>query len=195
MLHPKERFEKAIQKIDEYNKKDPNTEYWKGKVYPKEYLYSLRMSEHLDQYQPDASEALKIAARSHHIGRWEIPRSDYPEGKTGYYQWRTTLQGFHAEIVEEILQELEFDTGFIEKVKKIIQKKEIKKDLEVQILEDVICHVFLLYYLEPFAQPHAEEKVVDILQKTLKKMSAHGKEVAMSLPLTREVASLLKKID
>ena len=73
-------FEDALRFIDEANSQDPNTEKFEGKDYPKELLYSMRMTKWLETIEPHASEALRLAVRSQHICRWEIPRSDYPPG-------------------------------------------------------------------------------------------------------------------
>lgn len=71
-----------------------------------------------------------------------------------------------------------YDEQTIERVQTLLLKKGLKQDAEVQTLEDVICLVFLKYYLADFAEKHSEEKVADILQKTKRKMSARGLEAA-----------------
>ncbi|MFW2377494.1 MAG: DUF4202 family protein, partial [Cellulophaga baltica] len=59
--------------------------------------------------------------------------------------------------------------------------------------EDVICLVFLEYYFEPFAQKYSEEKLIDILQKTWRKMSKEGQEAALKLPLSANSLTLVGK--
>src|SRR6185436_4112157 len=112
-----------------------------------ELLYAQRMSIKLDQVKPDASEELKLAARSQHIGRWEIPRSSYPIDRTGYLKWRGQLKVHHSKIAERILSECNYDSEVIEKVKSLLMKKPGE---ETQLLEDVICLVFIEYYLGDF---------------------------------------------
>src|SRR4051794_4140627 len=63
-----EKFRRAIQRFDEANAEDPHGQ---------ELIYAQRMSEWLGRIEPNASEALRLAARSQHIRRWEIPRSKY----------------------------------------------------------------------------------------------------------------------
>mgnify|MGYP001764314984 CR=1 FL=1 len=53
----------------------------------------------------------------------------------------------------------------------ILEKKLLKKDAETQLLEDVICLVFLEYYLDPFVHKHDREKLKNIILKTWNKMS------------------------
>ena len=45
---------------------------------------------------PDASAALRLAARAHHLRRWVVPRSSYPEGRAGYLRWRRDQKQRHA---------------------------------------------------------------------------------------------------
>src|SRR5690606_23362776 len=99
-----ETFQKAIEQIDHINAQDPNTEQYKGEEFPKELLYSQRMSETLNSFKPQASEALKIAARAQHIARWKIDRLTYPMDRVGYLRWREDLKKMHATMTSEILE-------------------------------------------------------------------------------------------
>ena len=188
-----ERFSKAIAAFDAYHRKDPNTDTHDGQVYPKELLYTQRMTERLATFAPEASEAVQLAARCQHIGRWEIARGKYSMDKKGYLQWRNDEKFHHAEIAGKILSECGYETEIIDKVKALLLKKELFTNAETQLLEDVVCLVFCEYYLEPFTAKHDDEKVVDILRKTLRKMSAHGKEVAAALPLSPKIRSLIER--
>ena len=109
------------------------------------------MSAWVDRLRPDAPEALCVAARAQHIRRWEIPRSDFPEGRAGYHRWRTTLYGFHGDKTAEIMRETGYDEETIERVRFILQKKQLKSDPDVQTLEDAAALVFLEHHLADFA--------------------------------------------
>lgn len=187
------RFEKAIAAFDAYHKKDPETALEQGKPVQKELLYAQRMTARLSTFAPDADEAVQLAARSQHIGRWEIPREDYPMDRKGYLQWRNDEKSHHAAIADKILSECEYDAATIKKVKHLILKKELYSNPDSQLLEDVVCLVFLEFYVEEFAAKHIDEKVSDILRKTLRKMSPRGKEAASHLPLSPKVASLMHR--
>ena len=67
-----DRFQRAIRSIDEANGEDPNSEVVDGVAQPKELLYGVRMQEWVEKLDSRAPEALRIAARSQHIRRWEI---------------------------------------------------------------------------------------------------------------------------
>lgn len=61
----------------------------------------------------------------------------------------------------------------------------------MQALEDVICLVFMRYYLADFATRHSQEKLVGIIQKTWAKMSSEGQAAALQLKLNVEVSELV----
>ena len=156
------RFETAIALIDKANSEDINSYEVAGLNYPKELLYSLRMTRKLLRFEPNASKALQIAARAQHICRWKIARDAYPMDRVGYLKWRETLKKMHADLTADILEQVGFDDQFTDRVKAIILKKLIKKNEESQTIEDIICLVFLDYYFEEFAAKHNDEKVIDL---------------------------------
>ena len=57
----------------------------------------------------------------------------------------------------------------------LLRKEGIKRDAEVQALEDVICFVFLRWYFAPFAAERDAESTLDIVRKTARKMSEAGR--------------------
>lgn len=187
------KFESAISKIDEYNKKDPNIVTDNGKQFQKEYLDSLRQSNWLAKIDSNPKEELKIAVRSQHIGRWEIPRDSYPETRSGYLNWRSDLSKFHADTTAKILEEVGYDPLFIERVKNLNLKRGIKLDSEAQMLEDVLCLVFLEFHISDFCIQHSREKVINIIQKTWKKMGHLGRIYALKLNYNPDVLSILSE--
>ncbi len=197
------RFDQAIASFDALNRQDPSEEDFEGKAYPKELLYSERMTAMLRRYAPDASEALQLAARCQHIQRWKIARASYPMTKPGYYQWRTNLKSFHADIARQVLVEVGYDQATVERVCALVKKALPTADVEAQILEDVVVLVFLESYLEQFVASHADydaEKFTDILNKTLRKTSAQARSaaqtiIALPVGLRPLVVSLLIQFD
>ncbi len=185
------RLEDALRRIDEANAKDPNAESFEGKDYPKALLYSMRMTKWLEAVAPEASEALRLAVRSQHICRWEVPRSDYPPGRRGYHRWRTYLYAYHGERAAGILREAGYGEETIARVRMLLKKQGLKSDPETQTLEDVACLVFLENYLWDFSRLHEEAKIVDILRKTWAKMSPRGQEAAREMTLHSGAEALL----
>ncbi len=193
MIKDEVRFSKAIAAFDALNSKDPNIEVFEGKDYAKEILYAQRMSQRLLVFEPDASEALQLAARCQHLCRWEIARNEYPTGRVGYHQWRNRLKKLHADKAGEILTEVGYNQEVIKRVQFLVLKKQLKKEAATQILEDVICLVFLEFYFAKFAAKHTEEKVIDILRKTWQKMSERGQAAALQLPLSADAKAIIGK--
>jgi hypothetical protein len=157
---------RALGQIDAANAADP-----KGEAS----VYGQRMSEELARLFPDASEVLQVAARGQHVERWLLPRSDYPDGKAGYLDWRREQGRRHAARVAGIMAEAGFPPEDCERVGVLLRKEGIKRDPEVQALEDVICFVFLKWYFEPFAAERDAESTLDIVRKTARKMSEAGR--------------------
>ncbi|MDA0194318.1 MAG: DUF4202 domain-containing protein [Bacteroidetes bacterium] len=188
-----EKFEKAIARIDEENSKDPNSVMHQGKAYPKELLYSRQMTDWLHKMNPDASIELQLAARSQHICRWTSPRESYPMDRVGYLKWRTELKNFHAQKTAEILSECGFDAMVINGVASLIRKEKVKTDSESQLLEDVVCIVFLENYFQDFSTKHDEQKVIDIIRKTWRKMSPKGQDVALKLEMSDAAGKIVER--
>jgi hypothetical protein len=193
MNKAKNQYQEAIRLIEEQNSQDPNQESWQGKSYPKEFFYSMRMSESLEKFAPDASEVLRLAARAQHICRWKKSRDKFPMDRKGYLQWRNELKQMHAEITQEILNSVEYSTAFIDQVCSLIEKKNLKQNPNAQTLEDVVCLVFLQYYLADFSQKKDEEKIIEILRKTWRKMSERGHSEALKLKLPAKTQNLIRK--
>ena len=187
------RFRAAVDRFDQANASDPNATIVDGLPQPKELVYARRMTNWLHKLEPDPSEPLQLAARSQHLMRWLIPRCDYPKDRSGYLRWRTMLYDFHAEKAAEILRDVGYDHATIVRVQSLIRKEKIKADPEMQLLEDVICLVFLENYFADFVQDHDEPKLIRILQKTWKKMSPRGHAAAMSIELPAREQKLIAK--
>jgi hypothetical protein len=192
-----DRFQRAIRSIDEANGKDPISEVVDGlgQAQPKEQLYGMRMQKWVEELDPHAPEALRLAARSQHIRRWEIPRRDYPMDRKGYLRWRTTLYAFHADKASEILRAEAYDDETIERVRELLQKRNLRTDADVQTLEDAAALVFMVHHLDDFLNRDdiGEEKGIDIIRKTWKKMTERGHAAALALELSPESTALLKK--
>ena len=116
MSSSNDRYRAAIEEFDAANSKDPNREIRQGREYPKELLYAQRMTQALERLAPQASEPLRLAVRCQHIRRWTIPRSQFPEGRKGYHNWRTTLARFHAGEAGEILRKVGYEEPTIQRV-------------------------------------------------------------------------------
>ncbi len=188
-----DRLQRVFEAIDEINQQDPNHETYEGQVYPKELIYGKRMTETLTDFVDKPSELLQIAARGQHIKRWHIPRNAYPMDRNGYLKWRSSLKLMHADLLEGIMNTQGYSKEEVKTVRDLVIKKGLKTNVETQILEDVICLVFLKYQFETFAVKHDDEKIVSIVQKTWKKMSEKGQKEALKLTLSERTLTLVKQ--
>ena len=184
-----ERFRSAVERFDAANSLDPKS----TDGVPDALLYARRMTERLSGFAPNAPEAVRLAARCQHIRRWEIPRGTYPMTRAGYHQWRTRLGAFHAEVAGEILRGVGYDEATVLRVQSLLRKERLKQDPDTQLLEDVVCLVFLEHYFADFAAEHEEEKLLTILRRTWGKMSERGREAALGLALPEESRALVAK--
>jgi len=176
-------YDKALALIDAANSEDPNQVIAEGKDWPKELLYSERMSDMLRRYNADADDAMKLAIRSQHIQRWKSPRNAYPMDRIGYLKWRKDLYKIQAENAADLLLEAGYDNEVINRVRNAVAKKNIKGNPDTQLLEDVTDLVFMEHYLLDFVAKHpdyTDQKWIEIIQKTWHKMSDDAHEFALS---------------
>jgi len=194
MFQQTARYQATIVDIDAANAGDPRTITVDGATRPYEVVYSERMTERLAAMYPEASELLRIAARGQHIRRWDIPRLRFPEGREGYNDWRRACRQRHAELLGEIMRVRGYDQRDVEHVAKLVKKEQLKKDRESQSLENVVDVVFLEHYFEEFYGKYShydDAKIVDIIAKTLRKMSPKGHQVALALALPERTRRLV----
>jgi Domain of unknown function (DUF4202) len=186
-------FADVIAAIDNANACDPHMVQIDGRAVPAELLYGQRMSDALARMDPDASELLRIAARGQHIERWTSPRTAYPPRRAGYLKWRNDLKEFHARRLGEIMAAAGYGPHDVSRVGAIVRKERLRSDPEVQMLEDVVCIVFLAHYLADFMGKTDDAKLARILAQTWNKMSALGHAQAGKLDLPPIAVRLLRR--
>jgi len=103
--------------------------------------------------------------------------------RAGYLRWRNDLRQFHAEKSEAILREVCYGEEMIAKVRDLNLKKNFPADAESRVLEDALCLVFLEFQLSPLARKTAEDKLINAVQKSWKKMTDAARDRALALPL------------
>jgi hypothetical protein len=190
-----DRLARALAAIDAANADDPHTLNVRGSLRSKELAHAELASEWIAKLVDEPSEALRLAARAHHLQRWVIPRADYPLGKASYYRWRKALQAHHAETVAAILEACDYDEATIARVQSLVRKQGLGRgDAEMQALEDALCLVFLeTQLLDTAAKLKDEAKALDVLRKTARKMSPDALEFAQQLPLNDAESALLSR--
>jgi Domain of unknown function (DUF4202) len=163
---------------------------------PAELVYADRMEAWLLRLAPDASELLRLAARSQHLERWTVPRSSYPADRTGYLTWRKGLYGRQADRARELLLQGGLKPREAEDAATWVSKTGLKTNPNTQLLEDAACLVFLENEIADFAEQHSDysrEKFAGIIQKTWRKMSPAARDAASGLSFPSGIAELVKE--
>lgn len=191
---PTDRFNAVITAIDAVNAQDPRKITVDGTEQPFETVYANRMTETLEHMYPDASELLRIASRAQHIRRWQIPRDTFPMNREGYQKWRLGMRQLHAELVGGIMETQGYSSEDIADVGMFLRKERLKRVADSQALENVVDVVFLNYYWDDFVEKFSDyddDKLIDIVGKTLRKMSSHGHAAALALDLPPETTRIV----
>jgi hypothetical protein len=188
-----ERFQRAVDRFDDENSRDPNIEVVDGVPRPRELVYAERLVDWVLRLDPHASEELRLAAWCQHICRWMIPREKYERTKAGYLRWRNELKKFHAQKSGEILREVGYPEEVIVRVQALNLKKNFPQDPESRVLEDALCLVFLQYQLADLAAKSTDEQMINALRKSWNKMTPKAREEAMLLPYGARERALLKQ--
>lgn len=168
--------ETVFAAIDKANAADPRSEDGQ----PVELLYGRRMTAQQQHLFPDADDALAIACRGQHIERWLLRRDSYPEGREGYLAWRRDQGRRHADRVMGLMREAGFDDNAIDAAGRMLRKEGIKRDPQVQALEDVACFTFIRHYLGDFATTQDPEALIRIVERTARKMSPAARDRALA---------------
>lgn len=174
-------FTAAIEQLDAINAEDPNQLKVDGERCPGELVAAERLEAWVLKANPDASEALRLASCCQHVKRWAFPRGEYPEGRVGYLKWRKNLSKKHAGLAAEVFERAGISEEIRAQARAINVKEGLKTNPDSQTIEDALSLSFLEH---DFAAKHEDEKVVDIVQTTWRKMSERGHELALQLPLS-----------
>ncbi len=182
MSKQEKSYHKARNLIDAANTEDPNKVTVDGREWPKELLYSERMTNMLNRYNPQVDDTMQLAIRAQHIERWKSPRNAYPMDRIGYLKWRKDLYKIQADTTARLLQQAGYAEVDIERARSAVAKKNIKSNPDTQLLEDVTDLCFLEHYILDFVNRHpdySEEKWFEIIQKTWNKMSDEAQKFVM----------------
>lgn len=187
------RFARAIARIDEANADDPFTIEVDGRALPKELTHARMLTAWVERLSPEPSEALLLAARAHHVRRWESPRDGFPAGRRGYLRWRRDLQLRHAGHARAILEEAGYEEETIARVERLIRKETAKRDPEGQAFEDGLTLVFLETQLHDLALRTEAETMAEVIRKTWRKISPAAREHALAADLAPEDRALIER--
>lgn len=188
-----DRFQRAIAAIDAANAGDPNVLVIDGDEHPKELAHARLATAWVWWFDPQASEEQLLAARAHHLRRWASPRDEFPRDRAGYLRWRAALKRQHAEDVGAIMRAAGYDDEDAARVGQIVRKEGLARDADVQTHEDALCLVFVQTQLQWLTDELGDERIVPIVQKTMKKMSERAIEAVGRLELGPDALAVLER--
>lgn len=187
------RLEQALREFDEINLLDPRIQMVQSLTYPRELIFSRRVSSWVDKLNASASEPVQLAARAHTLKRWEIPRDRYTKDTAGYHEWRNATAAHAAAAAAKVLQRIGYPDEVVQRVGQLITQARFPANPDAQLLEDADCLTFLEFKLTDYLDQWDEQKVLRILLGTWGKMSPEARRAALGLSLDPQTMKLLKE--
>lgn len=185
------RYDAGVAAIDAANAADPNSVDVRGQQVALALIHGRLAAEWIEQLVDEPDEALLLAARAHHLRRWELRRDSYPSGRTGYLRWRRDQKARHATDVAAILVPCGYEPTEIERVQRLIRREFIDG---AQAVEDAACLVFIETQLGSFALRTDHDLTIDVIRKTARKMSERALQLVAEIPLGEMEQRLLSEV-
>jgi Domain of unknown function (DUF4202) len=182
------RYDAAVAAIDAANADDPTVVEVRGRRVALALVHGQLAAEWIEKLVDEPDETLTLAARAHHLRRWELPRDSYPLGRAGYLRWRRDQKARHAKDVAAILESCGYESSEIEAVQRLIRRESVES---AQAVEDAACLVFIETQLASIAERMDHDLLIEVIRKTARKMSDRGLELVASIPLGDAEQSLL----
>lgn len=190
---PLSPLDQTLAALDALHAEDPRRVEVNGEPVPQELWHAGRMSAWLERLHEHPDELMRLAVRGQHLQRWQVPRTDYPEGRVGYLTWRRDQGQRAGETTARLMQEAGYAEEDAEAVSRMIRKQGLGRDEGAQAVEDCACLVFLENYFGDFSKQIDHDHLIRIVQMTWKKMSPRAHELALGLPMTAEARGLVEE--
>jgi hypothetical protein len=169
------RWAAAVGAFAEHHAADPRRITRDGATTTVSLDYHARVSRWVRRLDGAAPHAARLAALAQHVRRFEMPRSDYPEGPQGYKRWRVAAGLRHAAIASQIVADVGYPAALAKSVGDAILKKGLGRDEASALLEDAVCLRFVEDELATFAAGRDAVQLRSIVAKTVEKMSDRGR--------------------
>ncbi|WP_299312488.1 DUF4202 domain-containing protein [uncultured Halomonas sp.] len=186
-------YAKTLAALDALHVQDPRRVEVAGEAVPRELWHAGRMSAWLERLEAAPDELVRLAVRGQHLQRWQVPRSDYPEGRVGYLTWRRDQGRRAGATTAGLMREAGYGEQEAEAVARMIRKQGLGREPGTQAVEDCACLVFLENYFADFAKQIDHDHLIRIVQKTWQKMSPQAHELALGLPMSDEARGLVEE--
>jgi hypothetical protein len=178
-----ERLARASAAIDAANADDPTRVLVLGAERPLAQVHGELAAAWVQRLSPDAADTAVLAARAHHLRRWEVPRTSYPEGRSGYLRWRRDQKQRHATEVAGLLRTAGYTDAEIDRVGVLIRREGLGSDPETQLVEDAACLVFVETQLAAMIPRFERDHLLEVIRKTARKMSPAALAAVGEIPL------------
>ncbi len=178
-----ERYAVAIAAIDAANADDPTRIVVRGVEHALAQAHGVLAAEWVADLHPDADETWLLAARAHHLKRWELPRSTYEAGRSGYLKWKRDQRRRHADDAAILLAVVGYDDATIQRVQALVRRDHLATDPGSQAIEDAACLAFVETQLADVATKLDRTHLIDVLRKTATKMTPAGAAAIERIPL------------
>jgi len=181
----------AVEAIDAANADDPGTVVVRGEELPLALAHGRLAAGWIERLVPAADDALLLAARAHHLRRWEVPRASYPAGRPGYLRWRRDQKQRHARDVGALLVAAGYGEDVVERVQALVRRDELGSDAGAQAVEDAACLVFVETQLGDVAARLDHDHLLAVIRRTARKMSPRARALVADVPLSEDGRALL----
>jgi hypothetical protein len=173
----------AVAEIDAANAADPTMVTVRGAVRPLALVHGQLAAEWVARLLPDADELVLLAARAHHLRRWEVPRAQYDAGRAGYLRWKRDQRQRHADDVGVLLGSVGYSGEAVARVQALVRRDRLATDPDAQAVEDAACLVFIETQLADVAARLDHGLLIDVIRKTLRKMTPAAVEAVAEISL------------
>ena len=184
-------YDAAVAAIDAANAADPNMVSFGGVAQPLALVHGRLAADWVARLVDDPDEPLLLAARAHHLRRWEVPRSTYPDGKVGYLRWRRDQKQRHAVDVEAILVAAGYESPVVIRTQQLIRREGLGSDPDAQVVEDAACLVFIETQLAGMEARLEPTRLLEVIRKTARKMSPAALAAVGQIDLDARASALL----
>lgn len=188
-----ERFDAAVAAIDAANADDPQLVTIEGDELPLALAHGRLAAGWIPALVDEPDDALLLAARAHHLRRWEMPRDSYPDGRAGYLRWRRDQKQRHAADVATILGAAGYGEATIHRVQTLLRRVRLDEDSGTQAMEDAACLAFLQTQLVDLADRLDGDHMISVVQKVAVKMSPSALAMVDRIPLHADATALLAR--
>lgn len=180
-------YDAAVDAIDTANAADPTRVLVRGAEQPLALAHGRMAAEWVVLLSAGVDAAVRLAARAHHLRRWELPRADYATGRAGYLQWKRDQRRRHADDLGALMAEVGYDPEPIAEAQAAV----MRQGEGGQLVEDAACLVFIETQLATVAEQLDRDHLVEVIRKTAKKMSPEALAAVATIPLGEAEQHLL----